>query len=283
MRDVGAHHLVHGDPALVHLDADGFQPNPFHIRLAPHADQHHLHLDALHAFGGLHMADPVFAHSFRRFERTLGDELNSLSAQGALRLFRDFLIKGGQNLGHHLHDGYFAPQRVEHIAKLHPHGARTQDKKRFGHKRRIHGVIARPHILAPQTGDVEVHHAGTRGENDILAPYLLARAVGFRDLNRVRVYQLPRALHRLHAVLFEEGGNPVAQGLYDFIFACLHFGEVVGDFALDMDAHLIGVEHMLIRFRMGNHGFAGDTAPVQAGSAQKFALNTDNGSAMLFC
>ena len=79
----------------------------------------------------------------------------------------------------------------------------------------------------------------------------------------------------------EERGNALHESRHHFVFSGDHPSEVIRDWSLDEQSHIIGFFDLVAEFDDRQKGFTGNAAPIQADAAERVGLNDGDAGAKL--
>ena len=169
--DSGGEIVVDGNEAVLGGDADGLQPQAFHVAL--NADGHqdatagHVHL----AGTGFHPQDGGVAVPFKGEGPGARHYIDALSPQGPLQQLAYLRVLVGQQLGHHLNDGHVDAVGVVDRCELDAYGASAEHHGIGGQVSLLQGLAAGDDHLLVDGQNGEGPGPGARGDDDVFGGY----------------------------------------------------------------------------------------------------------------
>ena len=91
--------------------------------------------------------------------------------------------------------------------------------------------------------------------------------------NRLAIPQQSGPLHMFNIPSFKERRNALHESRHYRVFSCNHPSEVIRDWSLDQQSHVIGFFDLVAEFDDRQKGFTGNAAPIQADAAERMGLN----------
>ena len=108
-------------------------------------------------------------------------------------------------------------------------------------------------------------------------------AISRSHRNRLAIPQRSGPLHMFDIPSFKERRNALHKSRHYRVFPCNHPSEVIRDWSLDEQAHIIGFFDLVAEFDDRQKGFTGNAAPIQADTTERVGLNDGDAGAKLGC
>ena len=106
-------------------------------------------------------------------------------------------------------------------------------------------------------------------------------AISCGHRNRLAIPKRSGPLHMFDIPSLKERRNALHKSRHYRVFPCNHPSEVIRDWSLDEQSHIIGFFDLVAEFDDRQKGFTGNAAPIQADAAERVGLNDGNAGAKL--
>ena len=107
------------------------------------------------------------------------------------------------------------------------------------------------------------------------------RAISCGHRDRLPIPQRSGPLHMFDIPSLEERRNALHESRHHRVFPCNHPSEIVRDWSLDEQSHVIGFFDLVAEFDDRQKGLTGNAAPIQADAAERMGLNDGHAGAKL--
>ena len=244
-------------------------------RAAAGRDEHHVGVNDLGRAAGRHRLD---RHLDDRAARVgLGHLLRKAELEALL--FEDLLEELGglgvqrrHNAVAELDDGHLGAEAAPHRAHLEADDAGADDDHLLGHGGQRERAGRRDDALLVNGHAGNAHDLGAGGDQNVLAPDGLLRAVVAVDLDLVGRRKLAPALDIVDLVLLEQALDAARQLPHVLVLVGEHLAQVEAD-AGRVDAKLAHVVlGLVVEVRRVQQRLGRDAADVEAGAAERAAL-----------
>ncbi len=185
--------------------------------------------------------------------------------------FRNILIFHRYDPGEELHDGYFGAHTVVEIGEFHTNRSAAHHNHGFGHFRQYHGFAITYDLFTIDGHSGELTASATGCQNDMFGFHDLCFTIFVGYFQFSFGNQFSEAHDHIDLVLFHQELDAFAHFI-GYATTSFHHGSEIGC-AGGFNAEIFGMFDIFIHLGAFQQGLGGDTAPVQANTAQTFFFN----------